>query len=216
MTRNYDEQLTVERPGTAQESANGPTAYWQDGTTTYVLHFAGGHISWTVADEADTALGALEAIREGEEIDKYRLQTYIRDVRRLEMRMTALKEELMLYAREEGPDGEPRLSWGELGDELRQHRTTAAERHRRILAGDTAAWRNWLTQHTERARLYTNGGELPVEEQELPEHKTDVYDVPDKQGMVQARCRCGWSSTAVRNVLDAANRGKDHEGNPQS
>ncbi|MFF3982776.1 hypothetical protein [Streptomyces sp. NPDC001828] len=195
----------------------GPTAFWPDGTTSYVLHFKGGHAtSWTVADEADTAVRALEALRGGEEITPDALRAYLRDVRRLETRMTALKEELLLFARESGPNGRARLPFREIGDELRQHHSTVAERHQRILDGDTAQWRGWLTQHTERAALYSNGGELPRTPQPQREHETGVYDSQEELGKVLARCRCGWSGPAGTNTVTASRQGKAHEDDPNA
>ncbi|MET8822541.1 hypothetical protein [Streptomyces rochei] len=189
----------------------GPTVYWPDGTTSYVLSFTRGHESWTVADEAETAVSALEAIRGDEEIERSLLQAYLRGVRQLEMRMTALKEELLLYAREAGENGRSRLTFRELGDELRQHHSTVAERHQRILDGDTAAWRHWVTQGTGRATLYSNGGTLPHEDKPLREHETDVFDSQEHPGKVQARCRCGWSGSVGTNVVLAAREGAAHE-----
>ncbi|KUF20138.1 hypothetical protein [Streptomyces silvensis] len=189
----------------------GPTAYWPDGTTSYVLHFKGGDTSWIVADEADTALRALEALRAGEEITQGALQTYLSHVRRLETRMTALKEELLLFAREPGPNGRSRLTFRDIGDELRQHHSTVAERHHRILDGDTAQWRPWLTQCTERAAMYANGGELPRTPQHQREHETGVYDSQEESGKVLARCCCGWSGPAGTSTVTASRQGKAHE-----
>ncbi|MFE9406806.1 hypothetical protein ACFYNY_34425 [Streptomyces sp. NPDC006530] len=204
-------------PATTVQEPNelaGPTVYWPDGTTSYVLHFQQGHISWTVADETDTALRALEALRAGEEITPDALRAYLRDVRRLETRMTALKEELLLFAREPGPNGRARLPFRDIGVELRQHHTTVGERHQRILDGDTAQWRSWLTQDTERAALYTNGGNLPIPPRPLGEHETGVYDSQEEPGKVLARCRCGWSGPAGTNTVTASRQGKAHEDNP--
>lgn len=193
----------------------GPTVFWPDGTRSYVLHFKAG-ASWTVADEADTALRALEALRGGEEMAPDTLRSYLRDVRRLETRMTALKEELLLFAREPGSNGRARLPFRDIGEELRQHHSTVAERHQRILDGDTAQWRAWLTQNTERAALYANGGELPRTPEPQREHETGVYDSQEKPGKVLARCRCGWSGPAGTNTVTAGRQGKAHEGNPNA
>ncbi|WP_432138605.1 hypothetical protein [Streptomyces sp. bgisy154] len=195
------------------DSVAGPTVSWPDGTTSYVLTFKGGSSSWTIADETETAVAALEAIQSGEEIGKELLQAYTRGVRQLEMRLTALKEELLLYARESGPSGKARLTFRELGDELRQHRSTVAERHQRIVDGDTADWRRWVTQNTERATLYSNGGEPPRDPEPQREHETGVFD-SEEPGKVVARCRCGWSGPAGTNTVTASRQGKDHELNP--
>ncbi|MFB6668518.1 hypothetical protein [Streptomyces parvus] len=195
---------------------DGPTAFWPDGTTSYVLHFKGGHTSWTVADEADTALRALEALRAGEEITPDALRAYLRDARQLETRIAALKEELLLLAREPGPNGRARLSFRDIGAELGQHHSTVAERHQRILDGDTARWRGWLTQNTERAAMYANGGELPRPPQPEREHETNVYDSQEESGKVLALCRCGWSGPAGTNIVIAARQGKAHEDSPDA
>lgn len=195
----------------------GPTVFWPDGTTSYVLHFKGGsQTSWPVADEADTALRALEALRAGEEITPATLKAYLRHVRRLETRMTALKEELLLFAREPGPSGRARLPLREISEELGQHHSTVAERHQRICAGDTAHWRAWLTQGTERARLYSNGGELPRPSEPPREHETNVYDSAEEPGKVVALCRCGWSGPAGTNTVTASRQGKTHENDPSA
>ncbi|MGW9436721.1 hypothetical protein [Streptomyces sp. NPDC055607] len=199
------------------EQLAGPSVYWPDGTTSYILHFKGGpETSWAVADEADTALRALEALRGGEEITPGALSTYLCHVRRLETRMTALKEELLLYAREPGPNGRARLSFRDIGDELGQHHTSVAGRHQRILDGDTAQWRRWLTQHTERAAMYTNGGELPRPPRPQREHETGVYDSREEPGKVLAHCRCGWSGPVGTNTVTASRQGKAHEDNPEA
>ncbi|GHH25718.1 hypothetical protein [Streptomyces rubradiris] len=195
------------------DSVAGPTAYWPDGATSYILAFKGGLPSWTIADEAETAIAALEALQSGQEIDKELLQAYLRGVRRLEMRLTAIKEELLLYARETGPDGKARLTFRELGEELSQHYSTVAERHQRIVDGDSADWRHWVTQHTERATFYTNGGEPPQPPQSQRAHETGVFD-SEEPGKVKARCRCGWSGPAGTSTVTASRQGKDHELNP--
>ncbi|WP_330269875.1 hypothetical protein [Streptomyces griseorubiginosus] len=208
------ETMTPETVLMEPDTIAGPTAYWPDGTTSYVLAFKGGPSSWTIADEAETAIAALEAIQSGEEIGKELLQAYTRGVRQLEMRLTALKEELLLYAREPGPSGKARLTFRELGDELRQHHTTVAERHQRIVDGDTADWRRWVTHNTDRAALYVNGGEPPRPPEAPREHETGVFDSSEEPGKVLARCRCGWSGPAGTNTVTASRQGKDHERNP--
>ncbi|WP_329020889.1 hypothetical protein [Streptomyces sp. NBC_01601] len=204
------ETMTPESVVMEPNSVAGPTAYWPDGSTSYLLHFNGGHSSWTIADETETAVAALEALHSGEDIGKELLQAYTRGVRQLEMRLTALKEELLLFAREPGPDGKARLTFRELGDELRQHHSTVAERHQRIVDGDPAPWRHWVTQNTERATLYTNGGEPPRAPEPQREHETGVFD-SDEPGKVEARCRCGWSGPAGTNTVTASRQGKAHE-----
>ncbi|MEV8105173.1 hypothetical protein [Streptomyces sp. NPDC088135] len=91
-----------------------------------------------------------------------------------------------------------------------------AERHQRILDGDTAQWKPWLTQHTERAALYVNGGELPRTPEPQREHETGVYDGQEEPGKALARCRCGWSGPASTNTVTAGRQGKAHEDSPEA
>lgn len=134
---------------------SGATTWWRDGTTSYVLHFRSGQThGWTMADEADTAIQALDSLRTGEDMSGERLWAALRDVRRLRTRLEALEAEAMLYAREIGPGGKPRMSLRETGEAVGLHHTTVAERVERMRAGEHAAWRHWLVQGTARADLY--------------------------------------------------------------
>lgn len=138
-----------------QLPTNGPTTWWADGTTSYVLHFRSGHVhGWTLADETDTVIQAVDSIRAGEDMSPDRLSNALRDVRRMRTRLEAVEAELILYARENGAQGRPRLSLREIGEELELHHTTVSERHGRLVAGESARWRNWLVQHTARAEMY--------------------------------------------------------------
>ncbi|MFF4963237.1 hypothetical protein ACFY2Z_40955 [Streptomyces sp. NPDC001222] len=131
---------------------SGATTFWQDGTTSYVLHFRSGHThGWTMADEADTAIQAVDSLRAGEEISGDRLGAALRDVRRLRNRLEALEGELLMYARERGPEGRPRMSLRELGEATDTHHSTIAERVDRAETGAHHPWRGWLVQHTARA-----------------------------------------------------------------
>lgn len=135
--------------------ASGATTWWADGTTSYVVHFRSGHThGWTMADETDTAVQAVDSLREGEEISPDRLASALRDVRRLRTRLEALEAELILYAREDGAQGRPRLTLQAIGSELNTHHSTVAERHGRLARGDAPEWRHWLVQGTPRAEMY--------------------------------------------------------------
>nr|WP_202513416.1 MULTISPECIES: hypothetical protein [unclassified Streptomyces] len=194
---------------------DGSTVFWPDGTMSYVLHLKGDfQTSWAFVDEADTALRALEALRAGEEITPDALRTYLSDARRLESRLAALKDELLLFAREPGPSGRARLPLRDIGEELGQHHSTVAERHQRILDGDAAQWRAWLTQGTERAAMYAGGGDLPRPPRPQREHETGVYDSQEESGKVLAHCLCGWSGPAGTNIVTASRQGKTHEEDP--
>lgn len=134
----------------------GATTWWADGTTSYVLHFRSGHThGWTIADEADTVIQAVDSLRNGEHFGADRLHNVLRDVRRLRTRLEALEAELILYARETDDRGNVRLSLRDIGEELGLHHSTVDERWRRMLNGDMPAWRSWLVQDTDRENLYT-------------------------------------------------------------
>lgn len=138
-----------------QMPPNGATTWWADGTTSYVLHFRSGHVhGWTLADETDTVIQTVDSIRAGEDMAPDRLRSALRDVRRLRTRLEAVEAELILYARENGAQGRPRLPLRDIGEELGLHHTTVAERHGRLAAGEAPQWRNWLVQHTDRAGMY--------------------------------------------------------------
>ncbi|MFH0246551.1 hypothetical protein ACGRHY_29945 [Streptomyces sp. HK10] len=138
---------------------NGATTWWADGTTSYVLNFRSGHVhGWTIADEADTVIQAVDSLRAGEEISGDRLWHALQDVRRLRTRLEAVEAELILYARENGTDGRPRMPLREIGENLGLHHTTVAERHGRLAAGEHAPWRHWLVQGTARADMYGGTG----------------------------------------------------------
>ncbi|MET9183242.1 AsnC family protein [Kitasatospora aureofaciens] len=215
------ETYTPQRPGLVPNSVSGPTAYWPDGLTTYTLAFTGGHTTWVIADEADTALTAVNGLHSGEEVSKAALQHRLSDVHKLITRLSAIEDELLLYAREAGPDGEPRLSWRELGTEIGVHFSTVRERHKRIATGGGSHYRTWLVQQTPRERMYptpdgqpaippaaTEDSAEPVVD---PAHKTEVYDWPEREGAVIARCTCGWTGHPTGNVITATRDGKDHE-----
>ncbi|WP_326581698.1 AsnC family protein (plasmid) [Actinacidiphila glaucinigra] len=132
----------------------GATAHWADGTTSYVLHTRSGDAhGWAVADETDTAIRAMDALRAGEDITPGTLRNALRDVRRLRGRLEALEAELILYAREADADGEPRLPFRAIGEEVGTTHPAVMERHRRLSAGEVPYYRNWLIQGTVRVRL---------------------------------------------------------------
>ncbi|MBK3583013.1 hypothetical protein JHN49_04535 [Streptomyces sp. MBT57] len=152
-------QLTRTDGTDAAMPASGPTSWWADGTTSYVLHFRSGHVhGWTIADETDTVIQAVDSLRAGEEISGDRLRHALRDVRRLRTRLAALESELILYAREDGSTSYPRLSLRDVAEEVGVHHTTVAERHTRMVTGEHAAWRPWLVQDTPRADMYQAPG----------------------------------------------------------
>lgn len=149
-------RITLTHADTAPDDriggTSGATTWWQDGTTSYVLHFRSGEThGWALADETDTAIQAVDSLRAGEFMSGERLWAALRDVRRLRTRLEALEAELMLTARE---GATPKMSLREIGEATRLHHTTVAERVERMRAGEHAAWRNWLVQGTPRADLY--------------------------------------------------------------
>lgn len=147
---NHTAAITVDRPGiTAHPDLNSAGAaytWWDDGVGTYVLAYTDGIISFFVADEADSVIAASEQLRHGEPIDRATLISYLDDARKLGHRVTAVIDELIRYAREVDPaTNEPRLSWNDIGEGIRAHRTTARERHERALA-HPHYYREWLVQ----------------------------------------------------------------------
>ncbi|WP_051757196.1 AsnC family protein [Kitasatospora purpeofusca] len=220
-----EETFTPSRPGLVPSSVSGPTAYWPDGLTTYTLRFRGGHNTWVIADEADTILAAVNDLHSGTEVGKGVLQHRLRDVRRLMTRLTAIEEELVLYAREAGPDREARLSWREIGEELGSHFTTVRERHKRVASGQGSHYRTWLVQHTPREQMYpTADGQpavppataAPKAEPATEAHKTAVYDWPERDNTVISRCTCGWKGLPTANAISADREGKEHEAGADS
>ncbi|AWN32593.1 hypothetical protein DKG71_42190 (plasmid) [Streptomyces sp. NEAU-S7GS2] len=198
---------TTVRPGIKPTSGSGPTDWWPDGLTTYTLQFRGGHTTWLIADEADTVLKAVDRLHSGEEFgDGYGLPNALRDTRRLMTRLAAVQDELILYAREAGEDGRPRMSWRSISDELSLHFSTVRERHARMVAGEHAEWRNWLVQGTARAAMY--GGTADGW------HAASVHRVPAHSGTGtehQARCACGWQGTQMATADAASEQGAAHE-----
>ncbi|GAA2815595.1 hypothetical protein GCM10010441_45290 [Kitasatospora paracochleata] len=216
MGTNHSGQFTVERAGMLHHSIDGPTSWWPDGTTSYLLHFAGPRSSWQVADETDTVLTAVDTLNSGEEMSKQALQNALRDTRRLLSHINAIEEELLLYSREAGPNGKVRLSWREIGDEMGLHFTSARDRHTRVASGKGSSQRNWLVQRTRREHMYpTTDGRPAVPPQSDAEraHSTEVCDVPAaaREGLVVALCSCGWRGTPSTNADRARRDGKEHE-----
>jgi hypothetical protein len=163
---------------------SGATTWWQDGTTSYVLHFRSGQVhGWTVADETDTAIQALDSLRTGENMSADRLWAALRDVRRLRSRLEALEAELTLYAREKGPQGRPRMALREIGEAAGLHHSTVAERVERAHVGEHAPWRHWLVQGTDRAALYV-GDHTPAAVGD------DQAERDGASGLDEAACTC--------------------------
>ncbi|MFJ4343572.1 hypothetical protein [Streptomyces sp. NPDC088915] len=134
---------------------HGATTWWNDGTTSYVLHFRSGQVhGWTMADEADTAIHAVDSLRAGEDMNSERLWNALRDVRRLRNRLEALESELILYAREEASEGRAKLNLREIGEVTGTHFSTVAERIERLTRGAHPAFRHWLVQGTPRADMH--------------------------------------------------------------
>lgn len=153
-TRQFEGMLP-ERPGRqiVPGTTSGCATSWDDGMTTYTLQWgpaaAGVAFGWMMADELDTALMALEAIRAGDVgrlRDKHFLMQTMSHVRKLRLRLEAIEEELLRQARDEDPTGSATLSWRDAGDELRQHHTSVRERWQRSMTGQHAEYRHWLVQ----------------------------------------------------------------------
>jgi hypothetical protein len=220
--------VTVIRPGRTPREANGPAAWWSDGTT-YVLRFTSDHVrGFTMADELDSVLLAVDALTSGQEMNRGELQLALRDTRRLSTRLAAVADELLLYAREAGDDGRPQLSFRQIAEETGQHYTTVSERHGRVARGEFAAWRNWLVQHTKRDEMYPTqdgapafpGGRRPAHlSRGKRVHRTEVYDAAGRAGRVTAKCLadgCEWESDDMKNTVTAALVGALHEAAPEN
>jgi hypothetical protein len=160
----HADRITLSHADTAvhpRHGASGATTWWADGTTSYVLHFRSGQAhGWTMADETDTAIQAVDSLREGEDMSPDRLWAALREARRLRNRLEALEAELILHARENGPDGRPRMSLREIGEVLGTSHPAVLERVTRMHAGTHAPYRAWLVQGTARAQMYP--GAAPV------------------------------------------------------
>jgi len=99
------EGLIPDRPGhqVVPDSVTGTYAGWDDDRATYTLQWgpaAGGlFYGWSMADEADTAIEALEAIRADDErlTDPAFLGVAIEHTHQLRERLDAIEEELARY-----------------------------------------------------------------------------------------------------------------------
>lgn len=145
---------------------NGATAFWEDGTTSYVLHTRTGHEhGWKIADEADTVIQFVDALRAGEDFTPEQVAHTLQDIRRLRNRLDAIENEAILAGREYSahterekiPGGsrqKPRLTVTEIAAELGLDQSTVTERYQRMSGGRHASWRGWLVQGTDRDGTY--------------------------------------------------------------
>ncbi|WP_331728843.1 AsnC family protein [Streptomyces canus] len=163
---------------------SGATTWWKDGTTSYVLHFRGGpEHGHAMADETDTAIQALDSLREGEPMSGDRLWAALRDVRRLRNRLEALESELILYAREDDPQGRARMSLREIGEVTNTHHTTVAERVDRMRAGTHAPFRRWLVQGTDREAMH---GGATTRQPRVPTLREQLAEAPGGAFLAEA------------------------------
>ncbi|MFD7645755.1 hypothetical protein ACFV4P_34505 [Kitasatospora sp. NPDC059795] len=132
--------------------------------------------TWPIADETDTVLQAVDTLRSGQEMSDQFLRAALRDTHRLINRLTAVQEELLLYAREAASTGKPRLTWREIGDEVGLHFTTTRERHKRVAATDSSPWRTWLVQNTGREDMYPTPDGQPALGKLVTEHPGEPID----------------------------------------
>jgi hypothetical protein len=141
---------------------NGAAAYWQDGSTSYLLHTrTERELGFVLADEADTVIQFVDRLHYGEPIEADSLEKALRDIRGLRNRLEAIEGEAILYARESASDDTgrvrrrvPRLNFHTIANALGIAHSTVIERHEKMTGGRHAAWRRWLVQGTPRARMY--------------------------------------------------------------
>ena len=140
----------------------GAVAWWQDGSTSYLLHTRTGQVhGFALADEMDTVIQFVDRVRRGEEITPDSMAKALEDIRRLRMRMDAIENEAILVARESAEDNvgrikrrKPRMTFEAIAAELGLDHSTVIERYKRMSRGIHAAWRHWLVQHTDRDAMY--------------------------------------------------------------
>lgn len=146
----------------------GAAAYWQDGSTSYLLHTRTGHThGFSLADEMDTVIQFVDRIRLDEDIEPGSMAKALEDIRRLRNRLEAIESEAILVARENvnGAEGhvrsrKPRMTFEAISTELGLDHSTVVERHRKLIDGKHASWRRWLVQGTFRASMYNDSADV--------------------------------------------------------
>lgn len=187
---------------------NGATTWWADGTTSYVVHFRSGHVhGWTMADECDTAVQAVDSLRAGENMSGERLWAALRDVRRLRNRLEALEGELILYAREGASENRARLSLREIGEVTGTSHPAVIQRLDRMHKGSHADFRQWLVQGTDRETLH-GGGSAPVTK--VPTLREQIDTAPGGAFLAEAI-----PTDPTGYVLTVLDYGTDQDPNPQ-
>lgn len=142
---------------------DGAAAYWQDGSTSYLLHTrTERELGFTIADEADTVIQFVDRLHHGEDIEPASLEKALEDVRKLRTRLEAIENEAILYGREPMTEQagrvktrKPRLNFATIATALGIDHSTVIERHQKMIGGRHASWRRWLVQGTERAAMYS-------------------------------------------------------------
>ncbi len=183
-----ESNLIPNRPGhqPLPGQVDGNYVIWDDYRQTYTLQWGYGAFGtvhgWQVADWADTVIMSMEAIRADRHklADQGFLYAALRDGRRLRQAIEAIEDELIKAAREDNAEGEPRMSWREMGDALHLHHTTVRERHGRLMAGETAEWHNWLTQNSPADMGMTAGEWLDDSDPGRGRYVAFAYDREDK------------------------------------
>lgn len=144
--------LTPTRTGATVTDQTGNYAQWSDGLSTYTMQWRGaGHTGWQTADWADTLIAAADAIMSAPErlTDPEFVSQALADVARLARMAEAVTDELLRAARTETPEGEPLLSWAQIGDAQDLNRSTPRRRFERLTAGERALYADRLTpRHT--------------------------------------------------------------------
>lgn len=145
----------VTRPGhtvvAALNQHASETTYWEDDVTTYVVSFSTDRGTWRFVREADIVVAAIEALRSGRTIDRVAFGLWLDTALKLSHRVTAVVDELLVYAREE--EGDRPWSWRDIAGNVELHHTTLHERYGAALRRAGSPWRQWLLQDGPRAEL---------------------------------------------------------------
>lgn len=154
MTTPKASRPIVNRPGLTPDpflNTPGETTFWDDNITTYVHAFESSNATWAFVDETDTLINAIEAIRSGDLISRSDFDRWLDIALKVNHRVTAIIDELLIYAREDDPlTGRP-WSWRDIAGGVDPHHTTLYDRHAAAVRRSGSSWREWLLQNGPRS-----------------------------------------------------------------